>query len=116
MARHEPRRSGPGELRARAIGRAIATGRRMRRLRQSDLATECGVSLNAVQAWEQGASLISLRLLFEVSRVLDVTPSRLLQAAEKYESILTTWTGKTTAPGRKRAPITQTALAPSVYG
>ena len=62
----------------RAVGKAIASLRRMRGMTQQQLATVMNVSHQAVSKWETGAALPDIQTLLELTRLFGITVEQLL--------------------------------------
>jgi transcriptional regulator with XRE-family HTH domain len=57
------------------VGKRLRLRRRMLQLTQSDVATACGVTFQQIQKYECAASQVSVQMLWNLSRVLDVPVS-----------------------------------------
>ncbi len=56
------------------VGSVVRVLRTAQRLSQSDLAAALGISFQQIQKYERGANRISVSKLYEMSRVLEVSP------------------------------------------
>jgi transcriptional regulator with XRE-family HTH domain len=72
------------ELDAKAIGKRIASVRRAKRWRQSDLATACGVTNSTVCAWELGLRIPPVQRIGRLSIHLRRTIDWLLYGRPKH--------------------------------
>jgi len=64
------------------FGEVLRERRKAAGLSQEALALEAGVERNFISLVELGRNSLSVRVLFKLCRVLDVTPSQLLQQVE----------------------------------
>lgn len=65
-------------LNKEAIGKNIATRRKLQGLTQKDLADTLHVSYQAISQWESGKSLPTVEMLYDLAIILDVTIESLL--------------------------------------
>lgn len=65
-----------------AIGRVIRRRRRMRGMKQADLAAVVGVGFQCVQKYEAGEISLTMPRLFAIARALNVAPSELIASVE----------------------------------
>src|SRR5688500_9935364 len=57
------------------VGRRLRSRRRLLRMSQSDVAASCGVTFQQIQKYECAASQVSIQMLWNLSRALDVPVS-----------------------------------------
>ena len=67
------------------IGKFISELRKEKNMTQEELASNLGVSKNAVSKWERGICLMDMSLLKPLSRVLDISINEIL-AGERIEA------------------------------
>jgi transcriptional regulator with XRE-family HTH domain len=57
------------------VGKRLRSRRRMLRMSQADVASSCGVTFQQIQKYECAASQVSIQMLWNLSRALDVPVS-----------------------------------------
>lgn len=67
----------------RDVGQRIRNLRLARGMSQAALAAPCGISFQQVQKYERGANRISISMLFEIARTLNVPLAALLPPAQR---------------------------------
>ena len=65
------------------VGRAISTQRKIKGMTQKQLADLLNVSYQAVSRWEQGISLPSIDIMYDIAQVLESTVDFLLNGDRK---------------------------------
>ena len=76
------------------VGRAISEQRKIKGMTQKQLADLLNVSYQAVSRWEQGASLPSVDMIYDIAQALDTTVDFLLNGiSEKRKTISYSDTG-----------------------
>jgi transcriptional regulator with XRE-family HTH domain len=65
------------------VGARVRLLRERRKMSQTTLGQQIGVSFQQVQKYERGANRISASSLFQIARALDVLPSDLFEGIEK---------------------------------
>ena len=71
------------------VGNAIATQRKQKGMTQRHLADMLNVSYQAVSRWEQGGSLPSVDMIYEIARTLDTTVDFLLNGLSNEKKTIT---------------------------
>lgn len=71
------------------VGNAIATQRKQKGMTQRHLADMLNVSYQAVSRWEQGSSLPSVDMIYEIARTLDTTVDFLLNGLSNEKKTIT---------------------------
>lgn len=72
----------PNEI-DQAIGQRIRLARKEAKLSQTEVAQAIGVTYQQVQKYENGTDRVAASRLFQIARVLEVTPAALLVGAEE---------------------------------
>lgn len=67
----------------KAAGQVFARLRKARKLTQEDMGLECGIHPSYVSKMERGEKSPTLRMIFSISRVLEKTPSEIVNLIEK---------------------------------
>lgn len=71
------------------VGKRVKEIRTVRGLTQSNVAEHLGISFQQLQKYETGANRVSASRMFELSKLLDVSPSFFFEGleGEKYETM-----------------------------
>jgi len=71
------------------VGKRVKEIRTVRGLTQSNVASQLGISFQQLQKYETGANRVSASRMFELSKLLGVTPSFFFEGleGESYESM-----------------------------
>lgn len=70
------------------VGRAIAEQRRLKGMTQKQLADILNVSYQAVSRWEQGQSLPSVDMIYDIAQSLETTVDYLLKGLSEERKII----------------------------
>ena len=70
------------------VGRAIAEQRRSKGMTQKQLADILNVSYQAVSRWEQGQSLPSVDMIYDIAQSLETTVDYLLNGLSEERKII----------------------------
>ncbi|MDE6219286.1 MAG: helix-turn-helix domain-containing protein, partial [Lachnospiraceae bacterium] len=70
------------------VGRAISEQRKSKGMTQKQLADMLNVSYQAVSRWEQGTSLPSVDMIYDIAQVLDTTVDFLLNGLSKERKMI----------------------------
>ncbi len=70
------------------VGRVISEQRKMKGMTQKQLADMLNVSFQAVSRWEQGVSLPSVDMIYEIARILETTVDYLLNGPLEERKVI----------------------------
>ena len=70
------------------VGRAISTQRKIRGMTQKQLADLLNVSYQAVSRWEQGISLPSIDIMYDIAQILEITVDFLLNGLSEERKFI----------------------------
>ena len=71
-----------------ALGAVLREVRKQRGLSQEELALNAGVERNYISLIELGRNSPSIRILYKICKVLDISPSLLLAQAEEKSLVI----------------------------